>query len=118
MAGVFQNIDPPSPSPPGECVLPPPLVRGEDTLARRRGGCGVNILEDVRHSSALYLSKYFVLSTIPKEYSPMYKYYRYFPHNSPLDSPVTLYYLPPLSALFIHHSESMLLVRLNVANAP
>ncbi len=40
MAGVFQNIDPPSPLPPGECVPPPPppLVLGEDTLARRRGG--------------------------------------------------------------------------------
>jgi hypothetical protein len=32
MAGVFQNIDPPTPS--------TPLVRGEDTLARRRGGGG------------------------------------------------------------------------------
>ncbi len=52
MAGVFKNIDPP-PSPPGECV-PPPLVRGEDTLARR-GGWGVNILENVRHSSVLYV---------------------------------------------------------------
>jgi hypothetical protein len=35
-------------------------VRGEDTLARRRGGWGVNILEDVRHSSVLYVCKYFV----------------------------------------------------------
>jgi hypothetical protein len=25
MSRVFQNIDPPPPSPPGECVLPPPL---------------------------------------------------------------------------------------------
>jgi hypothetical protein len=24
MSLVFQNIDPPPPSPPGECVLPPP----------------------------------------------------------------------------------------------
>jgi hypothetical protein len=39
MSLVFQNIDPPSPSPPGECVLPP------NTLAGRRGGWGVNILE-------------------------------------------------------------------------
>ncbi len=30
---------PPSPSPPGECV-PPPLLRGEDRLAERRGGWG------------------------------------------------------------------------------
>jgi hypothetical protein len=59
MSGVFQNIDPP-PSPPGECVLRPPLLRGEDTLAGWRGGGGVNILEDARHSSVLYICKYFV----------------------------------------------------------
>jgi hypothetical protein len=39
MSLVFQNIDPPSPSPPGECV-PPAFVGGEDTLAGRRGGGG------------------------------------------------------------------------------
>jgi hypothetical protein len=59
MAGVFQNIDPPSPHRPAS-VYPPPLVRGEDTLARGRGGWGVNILEDGRHSSVLYVFKYFV----------------------------------------------------------
>jgi hypothetical protein len=59
MAGVFQNIDPPPPSPLGECV-PLPLVRGEDTLAGWRGGWGVNILEDARHSSVFYVCKYFV----------------------------------------------------------
>jgi hypothetical protein len=43
-------------------VRPPPLVRGEDTLARwRRGGGGVNILEDARHSSVLYICRYFVM---------------------------------------------------------
>ncbi len=52
MSFVFQNIDPPPPSPPGECV---PFVAGEDTLAGWRGGWGVNILEDARHSSVLYL---------------------------------------------------------------
>ncbi len=57
MAGVSQNIDPPSLSPPGKCV-PPAFGAGEDTLARRRWG--VNILEDVRHSSVLYICKYFV----------------------------------------------------------
>ena len=41
---------------------PPPLVRGEDTLARRRWRWGVKILEDVRHSSVLYVCKYFVVS--------------------------------------------------------
>jgi hypothetical protein len=51
MAGVLQNIDPPPPSPPGECV-PPAFGGGEDKLGRRRGGWGVNILKDVRH--ALY----------------------------------------------------------------
>jgi hypothetical protein len=42
MSGVFRNIDPPTPSLPGECVppLPPPLTRGEDTLAGWRGGGG------------------------------------------------------------------------------
>ncbi len=49
MSGVFQNIDPPTPSPPGECE-PPPLVRGEDTLAGWRGGWGI------RHSSSSYVS--------------------------------------------------------------
>jgi hypothetical protein len=38
MSDVFRNIDPPTPSPPGECVT----VRGEDTLAGWRGGWGVN----------------------------------------------------------------------------
>ncbi len=38
MSDVFRNIDP---SPPGECVYPPPsLVRGEGTLAGWRGGGG------------------------------------------------------------------------------
>jgi hypothetical protein len=46
MAGVFKNIDPPPPSPPGECV-PSPLLRGEDTLAGWRRGWGVNNLECV-----------------------------------------------------------------------
>jgi hypothetical protein len=39
---------------------PPPLVQGEDTLAGWRGGGGVNILEDARHCSVLYICKYFV----------------------------------------------------------
>jgi hypothetical protein len=37
MSGVFQNIDPQRPHRPAS-VYPPPLVRGEDTLAGRRGG--------------------------------------------------------------------------------
>ncbi len=60
---VFQNIDPPPPSPPGECV-PPPLLRGEDLLVGWRVGWGVNILEDAGHSSVLYICKYFVVTVI------------------------------------------------------
>ncbi len=56
MSGVFQNIDPQLSSPPG-------AVRGEDTLVGWRGGWGVNILEDARHSSVLYICKYFVETT-------------------------------------------------------
>ncbi len=39
--------------PPGEWCTPPPLLRGEDRLARRRGEWGVNILEDERNRIAL-----------------------------------------------------------------
>jgi hypothetical protein len=58
MSGVFQNIDPPPPHRPAN-VYSPPLVRGEDTLA----GWRVNILEDAKHSSVLYICKYFVVVT-------------------------------------------------------
>jgi hypothetical protein len=40
MYGVFQNIDPPPPSLPGECVPPRHWCGGEDTLARGRGWWG------------------------------------------------------------------------------
>jgi hypothetical protein len=52
MSLVFQNIDPPPPSPPGVCVSPT-FVGGEDTLAGWRGGWGVNNLEDERQRIAL-----------------------------------------------------------------
>jgi hypothetical protein len=52
MSGVFQNIDPPHPSPPGEFVLPPQQRRGVHTRRAERG-VGVNILEDARHRIAL-----------------------------------------------------------------
>jgi hypothetical protein len=52
VSGVFQNIDPPPSSPPSECVHPPHQRRGY-TLAGRRGGWGVNILEDARHRIGL-----------------------------------------------------------------
>ncbi len=54
MSCVFQNIDPPSPSPPGECV-PPTFGAGGGHTRRVERGVGVNILEDARHSSVLYL---------------------------------------------------------------
>jgi hypothetical protein len=54
MSGAFQNIDPPPPSPPGECV---PLVRGR---THSLVGQGVGVLEDARNCSVLYIRKYFV----------------------------------------------------------
>ncbi len=48
----------PTPSPPGECV-PPPLVRGKDTLAGW-GGVRASNPEDARHCSVLYICKSFV----------------------------------------------------------
>jgi hypothetical protein len=65
MSCVFQNIDPPPPSPPGECV-PPAVVAGEGHTRRvERGvGWGVNILEDARHSSVLYLYR-ILLALLP-----------------------------------------------------
>ncbi len=62
MAGVFQNIDPPPPSTPGECV-PPAFGAGGGHTRWVERGWGVNILEDVRHSSALYVCTYFVYIT-------------------------------------------------------
>jgi hypothetical protein len=69
MSGVFQNTDPPAPH-------RPVSVRGEDTLAGWRGGWGVNILEDARHSS-LYIRvcKYFVLIPINVHESMLYFLY-------------------------------------------
>jgi hypothetical protein len=49
MSGVFQNIDPP---PPGECVPP-----------HQRRVCP--ILVDARHSSVLYICKYFGADPYP-----------------------------------------------------
>jgi hypothetical protein len=65
MSGVFQNIDP-HPLTARRVCIPPPLVLGEDTLAGWRGGCGINILEDARHCSVLYICNYFVMETVQR----------------------------------------------------
>jgi hypothetical protein len=52
MSRVFQNIDPPPPFPPGECV-PPAFVAGGGHTRRAESGVGVNILEDARQRIGL-----------------------------------------------------------------
>ncbi len=54
----------PTPSPPGVCVLPC-LWYGGKTHSLGGEGVGVNILEDARHSSVLYICKYFVSPNHP-----------------------------------------------------
>jgi hypothetical protein len=63
MSGVIQNIDPPPLSPPSECV-PSAFGVGEGHTRWAERGVVVNILEDVRHSSVLYICKYFVAQKI------------------------------------------------------
>jgi hypothetical protein len=60
MSGVSQIL---TPQPPhrSASVYPAAFGAGEETLAGWRGGWGVNILEDARHSSVLYICKYFVV---------------------------------------------------------
>ncbi len=72
MSVVFQNIDPHPPLRPAS-VYPPPLLRGEDTLAGWRRGWGVNILEDARHSSVLYLYRIPFGSNCPVYLSPPWR---------------------------------------------
>ena len=52
VSGVFQNIDPPPPSPPSECVISS-TQGGGYTFAGWWGRWGVNILEDARHKIGL-----------------------------------------------------------------
>ncbi len=62
MSGVFQNIDPPPPSLPGECVPPAIGAGGARThsLGREEVGGQYCSLEDARHCPVLYLCKFFV----------------------------------------------------------
>ncbi len=59
---LFRNIDLPTPSPPVECVSPPPPAFGAGGGHTRwvERGWGVNSSEDARHCSALFICKYFV----------------------------------------------------------
>jgi hypothetical protein len=68
MACVFQNIDPPPPHPPHRRRVCTPVfgAGGKNTRWVERGWW-VNILEDARHSSVLYVCKYFVGNTMHKE---------------------------------------------------
>jgi hypothetical protein len=59
MSGVFQNIDP---SHPGKCV-PPAFDAGGGHTRWLERGVGGQYLEDVRHSSVLYVCKYFAHGT-------------------------------------------------------
>ena len=52
--GVFQNIDPPPPSPPSECVLPPHQRRGVHTRRAVRGVGGQYFGRRERYGLASY----------------------------------------------------------------
>jgi hypothetical protein len=54
MPGVFRNIDPPTPSLPGECV-PPAFGAGGGHTRWVERGWRVNSSEDARHCSVLYI---------------------------------------------------------------
>ena len=59
MSGIFQNIDLPLPHFPAS-VYPPAFGTGVGHTRWVERGWGVNILEDARHSSVLFICKYFV----------------------------------------------------------
>jgi hypothetical protein len=72
MSGVFQNIAPPPPPPRPASVYPPAFGAGEGHTRWAERGWGVNILEDARHSSVLYICKYFVIHILPEVTSYLY----------------------------------------------
>jgi hypothetical protein len=106
MSGVFQNIDPPPPS--------PPLVRGEDTLAGWRGGGGsifwktpdIGLASYSIQYTALYsiICKHFMCQMIFKLCLPCSRFY--FTIFSPKMSLCVLYkatlklYYPGLPCIF------------------
>ncbi len=49
VSGVFRTIDPPTPSPPSECVLPPAPKAGDTHSPGGEGVGGGNNSEDARH---------------------------------------------------------------------
>jgi hypothetical protein len=66
MSGVFQNMNPTPPSPPS--VYPRLWFGGRTHSLGGEGGDGVNLLEDARHSSVLYICKYFVFVGMKNKY--------------------------------------------------
>jgi hypothetical protein len=65
MSGVFQNIDPTPPHGPASVYHCTPVfgAGGGHTRGVERG-VGGQYLEDARHSSVLYICKYFVVRTM------------------------------------------------------
>jgi hypothetical protein len=63
MSGVFQKL---TPHPPHRLasVYPPPFGAGGGHTRWMDRGWGVNILEDARHRSVLYIHKYFVVISL------------------------------------------------------
>jgi hypothetical protein len=74
MSGVFQNIDSPPPHRPASVYTPPPPAFGAEGGHTRwlERGWGVNILEDTRHCSVLYILKYFVTKLYKTIYAAPY----------------------------------------------
>jgi hypothetical protein len=66
MSGFFQNIQNIVPPPLTASVYPPPLVRGEDLLARGRVGGGVKIFWKTP-DTALYSTSVNTLCWIPSK---------------------------------------------------
>jgi hypothetical protein len=66
MSGVFQILTPHPLTSRRVCTPIRLWCRGRTHSRRGVGGGGVNIMEDARHCSVLYISNYFVDHTIPR----------------------------------------------------